>query len=653
MHIPRFLTRRQKWSVSSPKLFIGLALLAVAVISSAFWQRARQLSRPAQHNPPVAKQTLPRLAHSTTAQVETSPTPSRVKEAYGKLPLHFVENRGQLDRAVAYYVQGRGQAVYFTPQGVTFALTGQASSADEHRPTVRRVALRPQPEADGARQRWALKLDFVGANPHGRLRAEGQTPTVANYFKGGATDWRMGLKTYSTLVYEDLWPGIDLVYDSAGERLKYSFVVKPGADPQQIKLVWRGATGVKVNRAGQLEVTTPFGAVRDEKPVSFQGDDDVEQVVNLRYKSHRKISTSFVLYQSGGTSVYGFKVGAYDRSRRLVIDPMLQIYASYVGGTGDDYGNGIAVDGAGQAYIVGTTYSAEASFPAQSGLDASYNGDADVFVAKLNAAGDALLFVTYLGGKADDISAGIVLGDGIYVGGTTYSNETSFPVKTGPDTTYNGSADGFIAKLDLSGANLIYAGYFGGAGDDFAQAIAVRQDNAYLAGSSYSATPGNGSPLAHKGLFDAFVAKVNATGTAYVYTAFVGGSDDDFGNAVAVDAFGVYVAGMTYSTQATFPTAGATDATANGEQDAFIVRISTDGSTLSYAGFIGGADKDAAHGVVVDGTGNAYVTGYTASPQASFPVVVGPDLTFNGGGCVRREGYDDWYAGLRRLHRRQ
>lgn len=612
-------------------LFCGILVL-LAVASLALWQ----------HRSPRTPQPVSIVHHTTNqatkhATVATADSPSLLrsggrlaalaKEAYGKLPLRFVENRGQLDRAVAYYVQGRGQAVYFTPQGVTFALTGQASSAGESQPTVQRAAFRPQPEAATARQRWALKLDFVGANPHARLRAEGQTPTVANYFKGGVAAWHTGLKTYATLVYEDLWPGIDLVYDSAGERLKYSFVVKPGADPQQIKLAWRGATGVKVNRAGQLEVTTPFGSVRDARPVSFQ--DEVAQAGSL----HHKIKTSFTLNRGGSGSVYGFKVGAYDRSRTLVIDPMMQIYAGYVGGAGDDYGNGIAVDRAGQAYIVGTTHSAEASFPAQAGLDTSYNGNADVFVAKLNAAGDALLFVTYLGGKADDIGAGIALGDGVYVGGTTYSDEVSFPVKDGPDTSYNGSADGFIARLDLSGSNLIYAGYFGGAGDDFGQSVAVHfTGNAYLAGSSYSVTPGNSSPLARKGLFDAFVAKVNAAGTAYVYTAFVGGDDDDFGNAVAVDSLGnVYVAGMTCSTQATFPTAGSADATANGEQDAFIAKISTDGSTLSYAGFIGGADKDAANGVAVDGAGDAYVTGYTASPQASFPATIGPDLTFNGG----------------------
>ncbi|MGH7534779.1 MAG: hypothetical protein ACREMG_04270, partial [Gemmatimonadales bacterium] len=176
----------------------------------------------------------------------------------GTLPLYFIANRGQLDERVAYYIQGRDTAIYFTAAGITFALTGPApqpaGAAPPRRAAVRPVALGGAPAADVTRQRWAITLEFLGANPDVTPVGHEPTPAVVSYFKGPREEWKAGLPTYASLVYPDLWPGIDLVYTGNAGRLKYTFLVKPGADPSTIKLAYRGATGVRLTEAGQMEV---------------------------------------------------------------------------------------------------------------------------------------------------------------------------------------------------------------------------------------------------------------------------------------------------------------------------------------------------------------------------------------------------------------
>ena len=210
----------------------------------------------------------------------------------------------------------------------------------------------------------------------------------------------------------------------------------------------------------------------------------------------------------------------------------------------------------------------------------------------------------------------------------------------GPDLNFNsiGLSDAFVAKVNAGGTALAYCGYIGGGDDDFGNAIAVDSSgNAYVTGYTYSTQatfPETGGPdLTSNGLSDAFVAKVNAAGTALVYCGYIGGSNDDFGNGIAVDGSGnAYVTGITASTQATFPVTVGPDLTSNGFDDAFVAKVNAAGTALVYCGYIGGSNVDQGNGIAVDGTGNAYVTGITASTQATFPVTVGPDLTYNGGG---------------------
>ncbi len=506
------------------------------------------------------------VAYSTTPVVSKAMRRT-AQEAYGKLPLYFVENRGQADPRVAYYIQGRDTSVYFTSRGLTFALSGGRAAQPVAVPRLQPASWtaweRPRPSPTAA-QRWAVKLDFLGANPDVQPVGVERTPAVISYFKGRPEQWKTGLPTYSRVLYADLWPGIDLVYSGTVDRLKYEFVLKPGATPEQIGLAYRGADSVVVNEAGQLEVSTPAGGFHDEKPYAYQ------EVGGQR----RQVAAAYTLR---GASEYGFQVGAYDASRPLVLDPAVLVYAGYIGGSGDDFGHGIAVDGSRNAYVTGQTTSAEATFPETVGPDLTFNGVSDAFVAKVNAAGTALVYAGYIGGSGNDSGYGIAVdGSGnAYVTGRTTSFEATFPVTVGPDLIYNGGPEG-----------------------------------------------------------DAFVAKVNAAGTALVYAGYIGGSASDAGYGIAVDRSGnAYVTGGTSSSEATFPETVGPDLiyTGGGEGDAFVAKVNAAGTALVYAGYIGGSGVDLGFGIALDGSGNAYVTGQTSSTEATFPEIVGPDLTINGG----------------------
>jgi hypothetical protein len=350
------------------------------------------------------------------------------------------------------------------------------------------------------------------------------------------------------------------------------------------------------------------------------------------------VVSAYALDEASGA--YGFDLGAYDSTKPLVIDPVVVVYGGYIGGAESEYGEGIAVDGAGNAYVTGTTDSRANSFPVKVGPDLTYNRSVDAFVAKVDASGEALVYAGYVGGGGVDVGQGVAVDDAgnAYVAGTTDSREGSFPVKVGPDLTQNRSDDAFVAKVSPSGESLVYAGYIGGAGEDSATNIAVDgAGNAYVTGGTTSGEEGFpvkvGPDLTFNGGVDgdAFVAKVEASGEALVYAGYIGGAIYDNGYGVATDEAGnAYVTGITSSPGSSFPVKVGPDLTHNGDSDGFVAKVEASGEALVYAGYIGGAQGDYGGSVAVDGAGNAYVVGGTGSLEDTFPVKVGPDLTYNG-----------------------
>lgn len=541
-----------------------------------------------------------------------------------RLPLYFIENHRSLDEQVGFYVRGRDKTVFFADDGVTYSLLGKG------------------PET------WDLRLRFVGARetrPTGLDMARG---TVSFFGAPEAGDGSTS-RTFHKIGYKELWPGIDLVYSGEGGDLKYLFLVRPGADPSQIRLAYESADAFVDERHG-LVVVTPVGEFRDDKPFVYQETLGVRAEVGATYA----LDT--------GSGVVTFALDDYDRNRELIIDPAVSVNASFFGGSGNDEANDIAVDRAGNLYVVGTTTSSQDSFPVEAGPGREYRGGGgcvlnlpcgDAFVAKLDPAGE-LIYLGYVGGTGADTGSAITVDDegAAYIVGTTSSSEASFPVRGGPDLTFNRGGrtlfptDAFVAKIDPTGTSLIYAGYIGGSEGDQGSDIAVdATGNAYIVGNANSPQTSfpvrTGPDLTHNSFTsnnqstDAFVAKVDPTGEL-IYAGYIGGVKGDVGHGIAVDDAGAaYVTGTTFS--ANFPVKAGPDLTFNDAAgavngDAFIAKVAPDGTGLAYAGYVGGANTDFGGKVAVDRQGSAYLFGVTASDEKSFPVRVGPDLTFNSGG---------------------
>jgi len=538
------------------------------------------------------------------------------------MPVNFIPNRGQLDEGVAYYVQGKDKTIYFGAGGVTFVLAKAESSP------------------------WVVKLDFQGANPEGNPVGGDETGALFSYFRGKPENWKAGLSSYSRVTYANLWPGIDLVFSGTMDKLKYEFIVGPGADPSRIRLAYRGASSVRINDQGSLVVSTPSGGFEDGLPAAFQDRAGKRVDVPMAYKiidcGQVKIDATSLREYEKNTVSFGFTLGEYDQTKPLVLDPVILVACGYIGGPSYDYGYSIAADRLGNTYITGYTYSRGIAFPAIVGPDLTYNGGSmDAFVAKLNPSGTALVYCGYIGGSENDYGYGIAvdpLGNA-YVTGYTSSTESTFPVAVGPYLSHRGLFDVFVAKVNAGGTALDYCGYIGGTESDYGRGIAVDSSgNAYITGytsSNESSFPVSGDfDLSYNGgANDAFVAKVNAEGTALDYCGYIGGAGSDLGYGIAVNLSGnAFVTGYTSSSETTFPVVKGPDLEYNGGlYDAFVAMVNVEGTALDYCGYVGGSGNDYGYGIAVDSSGYAYITGYTSSSEDSFPVSEGPDVAFNGG----------------------
>ena len=507
-------------------------------------------------------------------------------------PLTFVPNAGQTDATVRYMARGPGHAFYFTPDKAVL-------------------------DFQRGKRGVALELRFRGANPAPAIVAERRAPGRMNYIVG--SERHTGLATYEQLRYRDLWPGIDMVFRGEGGALKYEFLVSPGADPADIRLAYAGADSLTLAANGWLAIGTPLGTLRDMPPVARQGKESTPAHYDLN------------------GSAYGFAVGSYDTSRSMVLDPGL-VYSTFLGGSeGDDTPHDIAVDAAGSAYVTGLTYSP--SFPTTTGgYDPIATSDQDAYVTKFAPNGGSLVYSTVIGGHtmtdcgSTDQGRGIAV-DGAgnaFIMGTAIAPD--FPTTPGAfETTHPGTScsSAFVTKLNAAGSDLVYSTFVGGS-DTTSGALAIDgAGNAYISGGTfdpnYPTTPG-AFDTTHSGSRDVYHSKVNATGSALVYSTFLGGSGASDG--IAVDASGnAYVA--VYGSG--FPTTpGAFDTTANGSGDAGVLKVNTTGTALIYGTYLGGSSTDQATDIAVDSAGGAHVTGQTGSTDfPSTPAAYDP--TYNGG----------------------
>ena len=618
---------------------------------------------------------------TTTSAGPASPSQStppaqqvRVVENYGKLPLSFEANTGQTNLGVKFLSRGRGYTLFLTSDEAVLELgrskpeirkskieTGNSrieTGTDIPQPLIPRLeppvrGFEPRMPNPQARVSAVLRMRLLGANPAARVTGEEELPGKANYFIGNdPKKWRTKVPTYAKARYAGIYPGIDLVYYGNQRQLEFDFAVAPNADPRPIRLRFGGPNNLRLAANGDLEVTTVDGAVAFHKPLVYQVVD-----------GHRHtVAADFALL---GKHTFGFRLGRYDRAKALVIDPALA-YSTFLGGSGSDAGNAIAVDTAGNVYVAGSTASTD--FPVTQGVyqttnHAAANQSLNAFVTKLNPTGTALVYSTYLGGSGTvyggDTASAIAVdtAGNVYVAGQTYSSD--FPVTPGAFQTTNRAAaidstNAFVTELNPTGTALVYSTYLGGSGGqgnytgDKGNAIAVdATGDAYVAGETYSAdfpvTQGAFQTTNHAaatGLPNAFITKLNPAGTALVYSTYLGGSGGgrvgypgDRASSIALDAAGdAYVAGGTGSTD--FPvTQGAYQTTnkaaANEGTNAFLTKLNPTGTALIYSTYLGGSIGDIGSALAVDTAGNVYAAGQTASTD--FPVTQGAFQTTNQG----------------------
>ena len=473
-----------------------------------------------------------------------------------------------------------------------------------------------------------LRLQLRGANPTPQITGVEELPGASHYFIGNEQQqWRTHVPTYARVKYEAVYPGIDLIYYGNQGQLEYDFLVAPGADPQAITLSFTGTDALEIDAQGALVLHLPGGQVRWHTPVIYQEHDGI---------THR-VSGGYMLRDS---QQVGFALGPYDPTRPLVIDPVL-VYATFLGGSNHDAGLGIAVDAEGAAYVTGVT--ASLNFPRATPLQPVPGGGYDAFVVKLSPDGSQLVYATYLGGSGDEnMFDGLAYGDiavdaagAAYITGSTTSRD--FPTVQAVQPAHGGEpTDAFVAKLSPDG-RLVYATYLGGSGIDMGRSIAVDAAwAAYVTGQNQSEDFPTVRPFqpAHGGFFkDAFVTKIDPTGSHLIYSSYLGGNQGDLGFGIAVDTAGnAYVFGETGSpnfptTPGAFDTACGTDGRCNGSGDLFITKVHATGETLVYSTYLGGSGEDrisASHGIAVDTDGGVYVTGHTRS--ADFPNTYGQHL---------------------------
>jgi hypothetical protein len=517
---------------------------------------------------------------------------------YARLPLSFEANRGQTDSRVKYLARGQNYTLFLTEHEAVLALrSGKSGRA-----------------AQQSSASTTIRLRLLGSASSGLVTGQSKLRGTSNYFLGNdPRHWHTNIPNYAQVRYHHVYPGIDLVYHGNQGKLENDFILSPGSNPNSIRISLEGVDSLRLSRSGDLALKIGDGEVYLRKPQAYQGSKNVP--VHYVLKAHNEV---------------GLALGHYDRSRQLVIDPVLA-YSTYFGGGGGDIGYGIAVDSSGNAYVTGISNSSD--FPTTSGSQSgSYGGSGDVFVAKIDPTGTVssssstpqLVYSTYLGGNGTDSGNAIAVdaGGDAYVTGSTAS--TNFPTTTGAFQLTNGGAgDAFVAEVNSTGAGLVYSTFLGGTGADAGMGIAVDStNNAYVTGSTQSPNFPTLNPVQalNAGSSDAFIAKVDFTGATLLYSTYLGGSSADVGESIKVDSNGnAFVAGYTFSSN--FPVQSPVQGANAGTVNAFVAELNSAGSAFTFSTYLGGSSDDRAFGLALDSSGSVYIAG--GAQSTDFPTTTG------------------------------
>jgi hypothetical protein len=605
-----------------------------------------------------------RSGASQTKAVDPA-TEQRLREAYGKLPVSFEPNLGQLDRRVKFTARGGGYTMFLTATETVFVMRGKRAAKPASAPNAvkqprsvgefeQQITERHEQKEASRNQELAsrsvVRMKLSGSNEDPAVMGMNELPGKVNHFStNDSKKWATDVPLYSKVQYKSVYPGIDMVYHSGQQQLEYDFVVAPGVDPSVIALSFEGADRVEVNPEGDLLIQAQDKVLRQQKPAVYQEINGKQQAIESR----------FVMK---GNQV-GFQLGSYDAARPLIIDPVLT-YSTFLGDEeNDDNGFDITVDSDGNAYVVGQTLGEV--FPTEDPLQ-SVNADAnfDAFVTKFNPAGSALIYSTYLGGTADEAAYSVALDSDRNIYLTGYTDSVDFPRQNAMQQSCGSIVPGyfsllqceedeaFVTKIAAAGNHLLFSTYLGGSAPDRGRGIAVdSSNNVYVTGFTYSFNfptthaiqpfLNNASSLQASRdaccKTDAFLTKLEPGGQFRVYSTFIGGAQDDVAMDIAVDSSGnAYLTGFTDSTEfdptadpapsptpKLFPTTpGAFQSQPSGKgftREAFVTKVNAAGSGYVFSTLIGGNSEDEAYGIALGPDNSPYITGYTDSSLQSYP----------------------------------
>src|SRR5438477_898034 len=665
------LASQQSW-IAVLCLLVGMGAAAMVVHST----------KPFVRTPTAVQKSV---AHDVTASAPATTPADRARVAanFANLPLSFEPNLGQTDPQVKFLSKNTHYNLFLTSDEAVFTLPISKREKSSKR------AGRPQ--LDGMTSAAVLRMKMLGANAAPQISGDTQVSGHSNYLIGrDRSQWVRDVDQYARVNYSEIYPGVDLTFYGQQRQLEFDFIVKPGARPETIALGVEGAKKIHTSKNGDLVLTSAAGDFLLHKPVAYQKQGDSRQPVDAR----------FVIK---GNEV-AFALGEYDNTRELVIDPSVLYatyfgagneddgyaiavdstgaayitgqtsstsfpvkgalpapngalqgttdafvakfnadgslgYSTYLGGTGVDSGNAIALDAAKNAYVVGTTTSTD--FPAAgSAAQVSEGGGADAFVAVVSAAGNSLLYTSYVGGGLDEIGYGVAVDStGIYICGSTASND--FPVVSALQSTFHGGTgttptDGFVTKIDFAGSGgFLFSSYLGGTAQDLATGIGMdAAHNIYVTGVTQSTDfPVFGAALqtSNKGQDDSFVTAIQANFVSYIYSTYLGGSSFDDANQIVVDSLGnAYIVGITSSSD--FPTTSAgfqRTLGGSGASNAFVSILNPAGSALVSSTYLGGTGTDNGLNLALDASKHVYITGSTTS--TNFPKQSQTQSTLSGG----------------------
>ena len=597
--------------------------------------------------------------------------------------LPFIPNKGQISNNVAFYAKSSYGTTLITKYGeIVYAIErrqGDVNDVAVQSPSKVDVASDIAHQSGVAKSQnfrpslarrtdtGALKEGFIGGRIRG-AKGERETATRVHYFTGNdPSGWKTNISTFEELDMGEIYEGISLRLKAHGNTVEKYFSVKPGADPETIRVKLGGAKALTIDKYCRIEVEADAGAVIFSRPFAYQEIDGKKVDVAVDYRiiggqetPYKKegvtlpaipcLFSLLPLHYSGQTGQdclpvpigYGLNVPSYNKTKELVIGPL--VASTYIGGKSADVILSLATDASGNVYAAGHTRSLD--FPTTTeAYDASYNGGSDAFIVKLNATMTNIISCTYLGGSAEESlrSMAVDTEGNVYVAGYTWSMD--FPTSVGAlcRTFRGGNIDAFISRFDATLSTLIASTYLGGGSEDHGYSLALDPNGSvYLAGRTLSAnfpTTEGAYDVSRRGYGDVFTSKINGYLSNIIASTLLGGTSDDIARCVTVDAQGnVYVSGETASPD--FPvTGGSYNTSHNGEVDGFVSKLKGDLTGLLASTFLGGSSEDGISAILKHTDGGVYVSGRTAS--ADFPTTILAYDTIHGGG-----GYDAFVSRL-------